>query len=69
MALGPPITQLLDALSRGEPEAMDELFASGYGELRRLARAMRQGRADATLNTTALVHETGDPAPPAGSDQ
>ncbi len=52
-----PVTRLLDALNRGEPEAMDELFALVYDELRRLAQAVRRGRFGETLNTTALVHE------------
>lgn len=52
-----PITQLLDALSRGQPGAMDELFARVYDELRRMARAVRRRESGETLNTTALVHE------------
>jgi RNA polymerase sigma factor (TIGR02999 family) len=48
---------LLGALNRGEPEVMDELFTLVYHELRRLARAVRRGKAGETLNTTALVHE------------
>jgi hypothetical protein len=57
MASAQPVTRLLDALNRGEPEAMDELFALVYDELRRLVQAVRRGRSGETLNTTALVHE------------
>lgn len=35
----------------------DDLFRHVYDELRRLARVVRRGRAPASLNTTALVHE------------
>lgn len=48
---------LLHAVQAGEPDAFDHLFARVYGELRRLARMVRQGRDGGTLNTTALVHE------------
>lgn len=37
--------------------ALDQLFGRVYDELRRLAHAVRGGRAGDTLNTTALVHE------------
>lgn len=57
MASARPVTRLLDALNRGEPEAMDELFALVYDELRRLAHVVRSGGPGETLNTTALVHE------------
>ncbi len=51
------VTQLLHAARAGDSEAHDVLFARVYGELRRLARQVRQGRAGETLRTTALVHE------------
>jgi RNA polymerase sigma factor (TIGR02999 family) len=51
------VTQLLDAVREGDSRAHDVLFARVYGELRRLARQVRQGRAGETLRTTALVHE------------
>ena len=51
------VTRLLHAASRGEPDALDEVFPLVYGELQRLARKVRSGRAGDTLNTTALVHE------------
>jgi len=52
------VTQLLDALARGETEASDRLFPVVYGELRRIAgAAMRAERTGHTLQPTALVHE------------
>ncbi|MGE0552990.1 MAG: ECF-type sigma factor [Gemmatimonadales bacterium] len=36
---------------------LDGQFALIYGELKRLAHSLRQGRAGETLDTTALVHE------------
>lgn len=40
------------------PGATDELFSAVYGELKRMARhQIRAVAADATLNTTELVHE------------
>lgn len=55
----PPITLLLRRATEGDRAALDEVFASLYPELRRLARARlrSQGRADA-MNTTMLVHES-----------
>ncbi len=42
----------------GTPRAMDELFATTYGELRALAeRRLTSERGDHTLSATALVHE------------
>lgn len=57
MALHPPLTRLLDDLNRGNPEALDAVFACVYEELHRLAHVVRRGRGQETLNTTALVHE------------
>lgn len=51
------VTRLLEAVREGNHQAMDDLFAMVYEELRRLARVVRRGRAGETLNTTALVHE------------
>lgn len=40
-------------------QAVDELFATTYAELRRLARSrLRSGGRSTVLDTTALVHET-----------
>jgi RNA polymerase sigma factor (TIGR02999 family) len=51
------ITRLLESAAAGDAGAFDEVFGVVYDELRRLARQVRRGRAPATLNTTALVHE------------
>lgn len=43
----------------GGPKELDQLFATVYAELRRLAhRRLRSEAEGHTLNTTALVHET-----------
>ncbi|MGH7608251.1 MAG: ECF-type sigma factor [Gemmatimonadales bacterium] len=52
------VAGLLQALARGDREALDALFPLVYGELNRLAHRQRQQwDGDLTLNTTALVHE------------
>ena len=52
------ITAVLQAWSRGDPEALDQLIPLVDGELRRLAHAyMSRERAAHTLQTTALVNE------------
>ena len=52
------VTQLLDAASRGEANAADELLPLVYEELRRLAAGyLAQERPGHTLQPTALVHE------------
>ena len=55
----PPITMLLRRATEGDRAALDQVFASLYPELRRVARARlhSQGRAD-SMNTTMLVHES-----------
>ena len=57
MARQEEITRLLASASAGDATAFDQVFQLVYDELRRLARQVRRGRASATLNTTALVHE------------
>lgn len=53
-----PITELLDAVRRGDQAASERLFTALYGELRRIARRERRRlAAGETLNTTAVVHE------------
>jgi RNA polymerase sigma factor (TIGR02999 family) len=53
------ITSLLKAWSRGDEAALDRLTPLVYGHLRAQAhRYMRHERAGATLQGTALVHET-----------
>ncbi|MBC7820054.1 MAG: sigma-70 family RNA polymerase sigma factor [Planctomycetaceae bacterium] len=52
------VTQILDALSRGDRQAAGELLPLVYDELRRLAAArLSQEAAGQTLQATALVHE------------
>lgn len=53
------ITQRLEAWSRGESDAVDELMPLVYDELKKLARGQlaRNPGARVTLNTTSLVHE------------
>ena len=47
---------LLRGARAGDKEALDTLFTLAYEELRRIARKVRGDR-NATLSTTALVHE------------
>ena len=52
------ITQLLNAIDRGEPHAAEQLLPLVYDALRRLAaRRLAQERPGQTLDATALVHE------------
>jgi len=52
------VTQLLDAVARGETAAAETLFAVLYEELRRLAADyLAQEKPGNTLQPTALVHE------------
>jgi RNA polymerase sigma factor (TIGR02999 family) len=52
------VTELLQAWSKGDQAAFDQLAPIVYGELRRLARFhMARERPDHTLQPTALVHE------------
>lgn len=52
------VTQLLDAVSRGEAQAAEQLLPLVYEELRRLAAGyLDQEKAGQTLQPTALVHE------------
>lgn len=53
------LTELLARMRAGDLSARDELFASAYPELRRIARArLRSGGRGVMLDTTALVHES-----------
>ena len=53
------ITDLLLQIRGGSPDAMDRLFHSVYGKLRRIAgRQLRGERPGHSLGTTGLVHET-----------
>ena len=52
------LTQLLDQIEGGNPQAADVLLPMVYNELRRLARAeLAKEDAGQTLQPTALVHE------------
>ena len=52
------ITQVLDALDRGEEQISEDLLGEGYQELRQLAgRKLAQHAPGQTLQATALVHE------------
>jgi len=52
------VTRLLEAVRAGDREALNELYARVYAELRVLARRQRRRwQETGTLNTTALVHE------------
>jgi RNA polymerase sigma factor (TIGR02999 family) len=58
VAIMSEITLLLDAISRGESRASEDLLPLIYDELRRLAAARMAGEAAGqTLQPTALVHE------------
>lgn len=52
------IAELLNRVGQADPQAADELFASLYNELRRLAeRQLERGGGSLTLGTTTLVHD------------
>jgi RNA polymerase sigma factor (TIGR02999 family) len=53
-----PVTQILSAIERGDPQAADELLPLVYEELRKLAsQRLSQENPGQTLPGTALVHE------------
>jgi RNA polymerase sigma factor (TIGR02999 family) len=52
------VTQILNAIEQGDPQAAEQLLPLVYDELRRLASAkMAQEKPGQTLQATALVHE------------
>jgi RNA polymerase sigma factor (TIGR02999 family) len=52
------VTQILEAIDQGDPQAADLLLPLVYKDLRRLAaHKLRQEPAGQTLDATALVHE------------
>mgnify|MGYP001823596932 CR=1 FL=1 len=54
----PDVTQILNAIEQGDPNAPDELLPIVYDELRKLAAAKLAGeKPGQTLQATALVHE------------
>jgi RNA polymerase sigma factor (TIGR02999 family) len=52
-----PVTQVLEAVGAGDPQAAEKLLPLVYEELRRLAAAKMAGQPGQTLQATALVHE------------
>src|SRR5438093_1276284 len=51
------VTQLLEAIQQGQPQAAEQLLPLVYDELRKLARLkLRQEKPSQTLQATALVH-------------
>jgi RNA polymerase sigma factor (TIGR02999 family) len=55
----PTIGRLLEAVSEGDPAALDAVVVVLYDELRRMARQHRRHWSrEYTLDTTALVHDT-----------
>ncbi|MDR3389378.1 MAG: ECF-type sigma factor [Rudaea sp.] len=52
------ITGLVRASSEGNADALRDLFAAVYGQIKRLARRQLAAEANATMRTTELVHET-----------
>jgi RNA polymerase sigma factor (TIGR02999 family) len=53
-----PITNVLNAIERGDPSAADQLLPLVYDELRKLAaQKLAQEKPGQTLQPTALVHE------------
>ena len=55
----PPITRLLQQAAAGDRGALDQIYASLYPDLKRIARARlrQQGRGD-SMGTTTLLHES-----------
>ncbi len=52
------VTQILNAIERGEPQAADQLLPLVYDELRRLAaQKLAREKPGKTLDATGLVHE------------
>lgn len=52
------LTLLLQSVSAGEEEAKDQLIASVYEQLRKIAQGqLSRERSDHTLQPTELVHE------------
>jgi RNA polymerase sigma factor (TIGR02999 family) len=51
------VTQILDAVGAGDPQAAEKLLPLVYVELRRLAAAKMAEQPGQTLQATALVHE------------
>lgn len=55
----PDITELIQQVQTGAPDARERLYATAYAEFRKLARSrLRGGGRNTFLDTTALVHES-----------
>ena len=52
------VTELVHAAGAGDADALQQLFAALYDELKRLARSQLAHSVNPTINTTGLVHET-----------
>src|SRR5262249_34234999 len=64
------VTQILNAIEQGDPDAADQLFPMVYDELRRLAaQKLSHERPGQTLDPTALVHEAYLRLTEAGKDE
>jgi len=57
LALSTDITDLLHRWGEGDAAALDQLFPIVYERMRQLAHQRLRSEPDASLNTTALVHE------------
>ena len=54
----PQVTELLDAIGRGDADARQELFTRVYDELKRIARGhVRRSGGQMSINPTTLLHE------------
>lgn len=54
----PQVTELLEAVGRGDADAQKELFARVYDELKRIARGhVRRSGGQISINPTTLLHE------------
>ena len=54
----PTLTHSLTRAVNGDDQAQQVVFESIYSELKKIARSQRRGwQGDATINTTALIHE------------
>jgi len=57
VAESPSVSDLLIALGRGEPAALEQLTPRVYGELHKLARAYLRRGSSQSLQPTALINE------------
>jgi RNA polymerase sigma factor (TIGR02999 family) len=54
----PQVTELLDAVGRGDAAAQEQLFTLVYDELKRIARGhVRRSGGQMSINPTTLLHE------------